>query len=503
MSSKLIFKNSLILYIKMAIQIVISLYTTRVILSVLGVSDFGIYNLLSGAVAMFGFFRAALSSSTIRFLSFSEGKGNSNEKSKVFNISIVLHLSLAIMFFILLEVGLNFFFHSIFNIDPTRIETAKLVSHFVILISCINILIVPFEGVLNSHENMFYLSIVDLIRSILVLTLAFSMTYTQVDKLYFYGISLLVIWIIVFVSYAVYCFKKYKECIINFKDFFDKDLAKDMLGFSSLEFFGYSTGMVSLYSTNLLINSFFGTVVNAAQGIANQLSGQLTSFSTTMMKAVKPALVKNEGAGNHDFVQKATFLSGKYSFVILIFFATPFLLETNYILKLWLKNVPEWAIIFCRLQIIRSCIEQFFLPFGTAIGAKGNIKNYVIANSFSNLMIIPCIYLSFRLGFAPYSMYLILIVFFSIIGFIINMYYGKLLLNFNIAQFFKKIVVPNFAVYLLILLLCSLLFFVMEESFLRFVCVGALSCVSIISMAYLLMSTEEKDKVLSLIRKVK
>ena len=328
----MIFQNSLILYIKMAIQIVISLYTTRVILNALGINDFGIYNLLSGAVAMFGFIRAALSSSTIRFLAFSEGKGNYGEKIKVFNISIVLHLLFAVLFFILLELGLYFFFDSIFNIEPKRIETAKLVSHFVILISCINILIVPFEGVLNSHENMFYLSIIDLIRSLLVLIVAFSMTSTQADKLYFYVLSLLVIWIIVFGCYAVYCFLKYEECRIKFREFFDKDLAKAMLGFSSLEFFGYSSGVISLYSTNLLINAFFGTAVNAAQGIANQLSGQLTSFSSTMMKAVKPALVKNEGSGNHELVQKITFLSGKYSFLILIFFATPFLLETNYIL---------------------------------------------------------------------------------------------------------------------------------------------------------------------------
>ncbi|MEC9302821.1 MAG: hypothetical protein VYD59_00045 [Bacteroidota bacterium] len=485
----------------MAIQIVISLYTTRVILNVLGVSDFGIYNLLSGAVAMFGFFRAALSSSTIRFLAFSEGKGNSNEKTKIFNISIVLHLLLAVLFFVLLEIGLNFFFNSIFNIDPTRVETAKLVSHFVIVISCINILIVPFEGVLNSHENMFYLSIVDLARSILVLVLATLMTYTQADKLYFYGASLLIIWIIVFGSYAVYCFKKYEECIINFKELFDKNLAKSMLNFSSLEFFGYSTGIISLYCTNLFINSFFGTVVNAAQGIANQISAQLTSFSTTMMKAVKPALVKGEGSGNYDFVQKATFLSGKYSFLILIFFATPFLLETNYIMNLWLKNVPEWAIIFCRLQIIKNCIEQFFLPFGTAIGARGNIKNYVIANSINNLMIIPCIYLFFSAGLPPYSMYIILIVFFSIFGFIINMYYSKLLLDFNISHFLRKIVIPNFTFYLLIILLCSIIVYFLEESFLRFVFVTVVSSVSIISMAYLLMTNEEKNKVLMLIRK--
>ena len=503
MSSKLIFKNSLILYIKMAIQIVISLYTTRVILNALGINDFGIYNLLAGAVAMFGFIRAALSSSTIRFLVFSEGKGNSSEKIKVFNISIVLHLLFAVLMFILLELGLNFFFDSIFNIDPTRIETAKLVSHFVILISCINILIVPFEGVLNSHENMFYLSIIDLIRSLLVLIVAFSMTSTQADKLYFYVLSLLVIWIIVFGSYAAYCFIKYKECIINFKEFFDKDLAKSMLGFSSLEFFGYSSGIISLYSTNLLINSFFGTVVNAAQGIANQLSGQLTSFSSTMMKAVKPALVKNEGSGNHDFVQKITFLSGKYSFLILIFFATPFLLETNYILKLWLNNVPEWTIIFCRLQIIKNCIEQFFLPFGTAIGARGNIKSYVIANSINNILILPAIYLCFSFGFPPYSMYLILFLFFSIFGFIINLYYGKLLMNFNITQFLKTIVFPHITIYLFILLFCSLIVFAIEESFLRFVCVGVLSSISIISMAYLLMKNEEKNKVLTLIRKLK
>jgi len=499
----MIFQNSLILYIKMAIQIVISLYTTRVILNALGINDFGIYNLLSGAVAMFGFIRAALSSSTIRFLAFSEGKGNYGEKIKVFNISIVLHLLFAVLFFILLELGLYFFFDSIFNIEPKRIETAKLVSHFVILISCINILIVPFEGVLNSHENMFYLSIIDLIRSLLVLIVAFSMTSTQADKLYFYVLSLLVIWIIVFGCYAVYCFLKYEECRIKFREFFDKDLAKAMLGFSSLEFFGYSSGVISLYSTNLLINAFFGTAVNAAQGIANQLSGQLTSFSSTMMKAVKPALVKNEGSGNHELVQKITFLSGKYSFLILIFFATPFLLETNYILKLWLNNVPEWTIIFCRLQIFKNCIEQFFLPFGSAIGARGNIRSYVIANSINNILILPTVYLCFSLGFPPFSMYLVLFLFFSIFGFIINLHYGKILMNFDIKQFLNTIVIPHITLYLCVLFFCFLVVYTMEESSLRFLCVGVISSISIITMAYLLMRNEEKIKLLTLLKILK
>lgn len=503
MSSRLIFKNSVILYIKMAIQIVISLYTTRVILDALGVSDFGIYNLLTGAVAMFGFIRASLASSTLRFLSHSQGKGNIVEKTKIFNVSILMHVILAILLYITLELGLSIFFEKIFNIDQSRVEVAKIVSHFVIIISCINILIVPFEGVLNSHENMFYISVVDLTRSILVLILSIFLNNTSYDKLYLYGLGILIIWFIVLLSHSLFCFLKFSECCINFKKYLDKNTARSMLGFSSLELLGYSTGMISLYSTNLLVNSFFGTIVNAAQGIAHQISGQLTSFSVNMMKAVKPAIIKSEGAGDINFLQKATFLSGKYSFVILIFFSTPFLIETNYILKLWLKNVPEWAIIFCRLQIIKNCLEQFFLPFGTAIGARGKIKKYVFANSINNILILPSIYFCFKLDLPPYSMYIVLIIFFSFFGFLINMYFGRLLLDFDIMQFLKRIVFPNLIFYLLILLLCSYVVFSMDESFLRIVFVSILSSITIITMTYLLMSTEEKDKVLFLIRKVK
>jgi O-antigen/teichoic acid export membrane protein len=503
MKANLIVKNSFILYIKLLFQIFVSLYTTRVILNALGVNDFGIYNLLAAAVAMFGFIRASLASSTIRFLSHSEGENDFDKKVKIFNISFLFHFIFAIFLLLVLESFLYFFFDLIFNIDPERIEIAKIISHFIILISVINILLVPFEGVLNSHENMLYLSVVDMIRSILVLILALAIVNTNIDKLLFYSTGLFVIWVIVFLLYSIFCFSKYSECKINFSKYFDKVIAKSMLQFSSFEFFGYSTGMISLYSTNLFINSFFDTAVNAAQGIANQISLQLTSFSTTMMKAMKPAIVKSEGSKDYIFFEKSTFNGGKYSFLILVFMSTPFLVETNYIFKIWLKNVPEWAIIFFRLQLIKQIIEQFFIPFGTAIGARGNIKKYAIANSIINLSVLPVIYIFFKLGYPPYFMYFVLIFFFAILGFIINLYYIKKLLNFNISFFMKKIVFPNVVGYLLILILCFSIINFLEESLFRFILVSIISSILILSLTFYSFFDYEREYFLQKIKKIK
>ena len=487
----------------MFFQVLISLYTTRVILSALGVNDFGIYNLLISSVAMFGFLRASLASSTIRFLAHSEGEKNFNNKIKIFNISVLFHFILAIFLLFALELTFYIFFDSIFNIDPERIEIAKTISHFVILISVINILIVPFEGILNSHENMLYLSVVDMFRTVLVLVLALAMVNADIDNLLFYSAGLLVIWLVVFLCYVIYCFSKYSECKISFSKYFDKEFAKSMLKFSSLEFFGYSTGMISLYSTNLFINSFFGTAVNAAQGIANQVSMQLTSFSSTMMKAMKPAIVKSEGAKDFLFFERSTFNGGKYSFLILVFMSTPFLVETDYVLKVWLIDIPEWTIIFFRLQLIKQIIEQFFLPFGTAMGANGNIKKYVIANSIINVSILPVIYLFFINGYPPYVMYLVLIFFFSVCGFIVNIYFAKNILDFNTSFFLRKLVFPNVLRYLVILILCFAITYFMDETIYRFCFVSIVSSILILLLTYYLFFDYEREYVLKKLKKLK
>ena len=503
MNTDLIVKNSIILYLKMLIQIGVSLYTTRVILNALGVSDFGIYSLLVGAVGMFGFFRASLSSSTIRFLAHSEGKKNLVEKTKIFNISILFHFILAVFFLIFLEIGISIFFETIFNIDNSRIEIAKLISHFVIIISFINIILVPFEGIVNSHENMLFISLVDIIKSALILILALQIVDTKIDKLFFYSSFLMIIWVLVFIIYSFYCFLNYEECKINFYKYYDRNISKSMISFSSIEFIGYSSGIISLYSTNLFVNSFFGTVVNAAQGISNQVNAQLTSFSSTMMRAVKPAIIKSDGAQNYSFLQSSTFNSGKYSFLIMVFVSTPLLIETDFILELWLSDVPKWAIIFCQLQILKNIIEQFFLPFGTAIGARGKIRSYVIANSVNNIMVLPAIYLCFYFGNAPYTMYIVLIFFFSINGFFINMFYSKKILNFDINYFLKKIVGPNILFYMLILLICFMIKMLFYQSFFRLFLIIISSSLLIFILAYKLSSSEEKKYFFSKINSIK
>jgi O-antigen/teichoic acid export membrane protein len=502
MKANLIIKNSIILYMKMFIQVLIALYTTRVILQLLGVDDFGIYSLISGAVAMFGFFRAGLASSTIRFLAHSQGKNLIGEKIKIFNISILFHISLGFILFVVLELGLLFFFNEFLNINPERLETAKIISHFIILISCINILIVPFDGILNSRENFLYLAVIDLSRSLAILVLAILLSYTGYDKLLFYSAGMLTIVIMVFSSYVIYCLKRYEECEVNLRKHFDKEIMKSMLSFSSFELLGYSSGMISLYSTNLLINNFFGVAVNAAQGISNQISAQITSFSVTMMKAVRPAIVKSDGSQDFTFFENLTFNSGKYSFLILIFFATPFLIETEYILNFWLIEIPEWAIIFCRLQLIKNIIDQFFTGFGTAIGAVGKIKSYVIVHTINNILILPSVYISFKLGYPPYSLYFVLILYFSIFGFLINLYFGKKIANLNVRYFLSKIVLPHSICYLLILILCFALSTSLPESFVRLILVCFVSTVFIGIMTYYFLTKSETDVLETLINRL-
>ncbi len=501
--SKLILRNSLILYTKLLVQALISLYTTRIILKALGVVDFGIYNLLGSTVAMFSFFRAALASSTSRFLLFSEGERDKVNKTKIFNISLQLHVILAIFLVIILEIGFHFFFQVVFKIQPDRILVAKQVSHMIVIIAGIYVLTAPFEAILNSHENMFYFSLIDILKSFAVFIVSVYIDITKNDKLFFYSIAMLIITLLVLLAYGIYCFINYRECKLNRMQRTDLPLVKEIFSYSGYELLGYSSGIISLYSTSILINSFFGTIMNAAQGIAIQISGQITAFSNTMLKAVNPVIVKSKGARDHVSFEKITLRSGKFAFLILAIFSIPFLIKTKYILTTWLVNVPELAVLFCQFQVLKNLLEQFTVSYGIAIGANGRIRNYTILNTINNLFPIPIIYLLFELGMPPYSMYIVLILFFSILNFLINIYFSRSLLGFNYKEMVKNICFPSIFIFSIVFFLSLILSNFLQESITSLAVICLFSSSLLTYLAYLfLLEIDEKRMLFKLFKNI-
>ncbi|GHT56298.1 hypothetical protein AGMMS49982_23090 [Bacteroidia bacterium] len=322
----------------MGITMFISLYTTRLILNSLGASDFGIFNIVGGAIAMLGFLNAAMAGATQRFMSYAEGAGEKDRQKSIFNVSVILHFLIALILGVVLLIAGYFFFNGILNIPADRMHAARMVYYFMIISTMLTVMTVPYDAVLNAHENMLYYSIVGIIESVLKLAVALVVVYTLADKLIIYGLLMACISLTVMIIMRVYCKKKYVECEFRPKTYYDKTLMKEMTGFAGWNFLSSFSGVVGQYGLGIVLNYFWGTLLNAAQGVANQLCGQLQSFSTTMLKALNPVIAKSEGEGNHSLMLRSSMAGCKFSFFLVAFLVIPFLIDTPYIMKVWLKN---------------------------------------------------------------------------------------------------------------------------------------------------------------------
>lgn len=454
-----VIKNTGYLYAKMGITMFISLYTTRLILNSLGATDFGIFNIVGGAIAMLGFLNAAMASATQRFMSFAEGEGNKDKQKSIFNVSVVLHLLISLLVGIALLVAGYFFFNGILNIPEDRIFAAKVVYGSLIVSTMFTVMTVPYAAVLNAHENMLYYSIVGIVESVLKLTVAFVVVYTLSDKLIIYGILMACIPLITMSFMRVYCHKHYEECSFKPQIYWHKGLMREMTSFAGWSLSSTSVIMISAYGQGIILNHFFGVVLNAAQGIASQINGQLQVLSSNMLKALHPILGKSAGANNKELLLKSTMLGAKYSTALYLLVAIPIFIEAPYILRIWLKNIPEWTIIFVRFQLIKSFIEFQFTTLPGAINAIGRIKKYTIGSCISNIMQLPVIYLLFKLGFPPYSMYISTIFFGNICVYIIAMHYAKLYCQLSISEYLKNVQAP---LYMTTALVMGLLYIIQD-----------------------------------------
>lgn len=499
-----VIKNTGFLYAKMGLTMFISLYTTRLILSALGASDFGIFNIVGGAIAMLGFLNAAMASATQRFMSYSEGEGNKEKQKKIFNISFILHIAIAIVMGIVLLIAGWFFFNGILNIAPERMYAAKVVYGSLIVSTIFTVITVPYDAVLNAHENMLYFSIVGVVESLLKLGAATVAVYMMGDKLVLYGISMACIPLIIMAIMQFYCHKQYTECSIAPHKYWDKRLMKEMSRFAGWNLLGAAGGMISQYGLSIVLNNFFGVILNASQGIANQISGQLMAFSNTMIKAVNPVIAKSEGGGNRQMMLNISLIGAKFSFLLLAFVSIPFIIETPYILQIWLKNVPDWAVIFTRLQLSRSLIEQYTVLLGSAIAAQGDIKIFTLLRSILNIIPILLTYLFFYYGFPPYYLYITWILAGGILGGALSLYFTKKKCGLKYIEFFKIVFIPSSGVSILMLLLGTIPLFFMMSSIERLLFVCAITSITfILALFFVFLSKQERTWMVSLIISLK
>lgn len=495
-------KNTGFLYVKMGVTIFVSLYTLRILLASLGAADYGIFTIVGGAIAMLGFLNSTMANATQRFMSYAEGEGDLEKKKKIFNVSLILHVFIAIVTCVLLLIVFFPLFNGILNIHAERIPAAKIVYFCLIFSTLLTIINAPYEAVMNAHENMLYYSIIGIFESLLKLLIAFYCVYTSYDKLIIYGLLMAMVPVITLTIMKVYCHKHYEECLIAPRVYWDYSLVKRIATFSGWNFLTAVSSLLTFQGLGVVLNHFYGTVLNAAQGIAQQVNSQLSQFSVNMMKALNPVIVKNAGAGNYDLMNRATIAGCKFSTYIMLFFAIPLMIEMPYVLKIWLVDVPEWTILFCILQIVVGIICQMANSASSAVYAQGDIKWYAIYKSVMNILPVILAYISFIFGGAPYWLYVPMVVFWALGGDIVIVSYAQKQCGLPIKHFVNGVLVPVLGVTVVMLLMGITVTLVMEDGFLRLlVCCIITTIGLLISLATFGMTKDESNRVLELVKR--
>jgi O-antigen/teichoic acid export membrane protein len=493
--------NTGILYAKMLITMGISLYSVRLVLEVLGASDYGIFNLIAGVIAMLSFLNTAMTVSTQRYLSYHQGTGDFDMQKKIFINSWVLHILIGLIVIVLLVAFSPLFFDGFLNIPADRISSAKVVYYFMTVSVFFTIIAVPFTASLNAHENMLWIAIVMIIESVLKLLIALSLGYFgQTERLIVYGLLMAGITIVSFALYALFCLKWYNECSVKIYKI-DKPLIKELSGFVGWNLFGTFAAVGRNQGLAILLNVFFGAIVNAAYGIANQVASQVQFFSGTMLRALNPQIMKSEGMNDRPRMLRLSMTASKFGFFLVAIFAIPCIFEMPTILKLWLKNVPENTVVFCDLILIGTLFAQLTIGLQTAFQTVGKIKKYQIVVGGLIILNVPIGYLLLKFNLPPYIVFVSYVVL-EIIASVIRLFLLKKIAGLSIMEYMNKVCFKIIIPVVLSVILCYCIVCFVELNF-RFLLTIFVSVMFFCIEMYIFgLCRDEKQIINSMVRKI-
>ena len=399
-SSSTIAKNTVFLYVRLLFTIFITFFTSRVVLQVLGVEDFGIFNVVGSVVAMFSFLNSGMIQASQRFMSFQMGKGDERSLKDVFSSSLLIHILIGAIVFVGVESIGVWFLNAKMNIAPERMYAANWVLQCSLLGFSISVITVPFYAETIAHEKMGVYAIVGLVDSLLKLGAIYLVKYSSFDNLIFYSILLLVIPTLELIVYSIYCKKHFSE--VSFRPRYVKGMFVSILSFAGWSFVGNMGFTGRNAGVNIVINMLCGVAVNAARGIAYQVSSAIVGFASNFQMAIVPQITKRYAANDISSMLKLVTRGSKLSFILLFLMALPLSLRIDYILELWLGNVPEYTAEFVSLVLVVCILDSMVIPLGKAIDATGNIKWFQISVSVVMLLDIPVCYLILMMGVEPY-----------------------------------------------------------------------------------------------------
>lgn len=491
-------KNTLLLYFRMFITMGVGFYTSRVILNALGVTDFGIYNVVGGIVGSLSVLNGAMAGATQRWITIALGEGNIDKLKKVFSVGLTAQLIIGLIILLVIETIGLWYLYNYAVIPKERMASAFIVFQISTLTMFLTILNVPFNGAIIAHEKMSAFAFFSIFDVIMKLVICFALYYTSSDKLILYSILLFVTYFINFSAIQIYSHKKFIEA--RFKFGWDKEMYKSMWSLAfwtisgNVAYAGYTQGIT------LLINLFFGPAMNAAAGVANQATNIINQFSMNFQMALNPQITKNYAQQNYTDMHKLMFRSSKFSYFLMLIFTVPLFYEAPYLLKLWLGNVPEHAVSFMRIGLFVSMIMAVRNPLVTAAMANGNLKKYQLIVNGILLLVCPLLYIIYKIGGIPECSAIILFII-MVIATLASAYLLKDMVYLNYYDFIKKVGVPIVVYTPLSFIIPLSIYLVMPESFLRLIILTTIALLSTISIIYyFVLNKNERSYISSFIK---
>ena len=481
-ANKRIARNSIYMTIRMVIVLIVSLYTTRVILDVLGVEDYGLYNVVAGFVYMFTFLNGAMSSASQRFYNVELALNGISGAKIVFNASLRIHIIIGLIIVAVLEpIGL-YYIPNVMIIPHGQLNAALIIFHFSVAAMFFNILCTPYTAAVMAHEKMDFYALVETLNVFLRLGMVLILPFLPGSKLIWYGFYYFLISIIILAIYMIYCYLHFSE--IRIEGRVPRSMFKDMMSFSGWGIFGAIAYSLRDQGVNLVLNAFFGTIVNAARGIAAQVNGALSGFTSNLVIPSRPQVIQSYSQGDKQRAWTLTFSISKISFIVFFMMSLPVCFEIRYILKLWLgDDVPEYAGIFIILTLLTNTFGTLVSPVSAIIHATGKMKFYQILSSASNLMSVPLAYLFLVIYDNPILVYIALFITMGtnlLSGLISAHKYAEL----SYVEYVKSVFIPCITTILLSIPLCLPIYFIFPDSIYRFLTLSAYSFIVVAFISY-------------------
>ena len=474
-------RNAAMLYCRMFLLMFIGLFTSRVVLRELGVEDYGIWNAVGGVVTMFTFVTTAISSAISRYLAYELGRSDREKLRRVFSTGLMVQLLLCLVLAVLVETVGLWMVDAKMVIPEPRAGAARFVLHCSLGVLVLNMLSVPFNAAIIAHERMSAFAYISVGEALLKLLTAVLLGVSAFDKLETYALLMLAVALLVRVTYGIYCRRNFEECGARPK--FDRPLFREMAGFAGWNFLGSGTNVLNVQGSNLLVNLFFGVAVNAARGVAAQVELVVKQFATNFLTALNPQITKSWAAGDREYCWSLVAKGAKFAYLAILLFLLPVVLEADMLLRLWLVDVPDGAVLFVRLTMLALLVDMTGNPLLTLQLATGKVRRYYLLTGLLSLLCLPAVWLAFRLGAGAEWAYVCLTaVYLAVLA--LRLEFARRDAGFPVGRFLREVMLRLIVLTALSSVLPLLVRVLMAEGALRLVLVCGLSWISVAVCAF-------------------